>query len=86
MLFAMLLLLAPGTLLAQGKGQGKGRGKVRGEEAAEIERPEAAKKGRSASGYRYGKARQKHAKKKGATKGKKKGQYRTISHKNREKH
>ena len=56
MLFLMLLLLSPSTLLVQGKGQGKGRDKARREETTEVKRPERAKKS---------KAHQKHAKKKG---------------------
>ena len=77
MLFLMLLLLSPSTLLAQGKGQGQGQDKALREEATEVKRPERAKKS---------KAHQKHAKKKGATKGEKQEQYRAISHKNPEKH
>ena len=73
MLFLMLLLLSPSTLLAQGKG----RDKARREEATKVKRPERAKKS---------KAHQKHAKKKGATKGEKKEKYRSVSHKNPEKH
>ena len=73
MLFLMLLLVSPSTLLAQGKG----RDEARREEATEVKRPERAKKS---------KAHHKHAKKKGATKGEEKEEYRAVSHKNPEKH
>ena len=44
MLFLMLLLLSPSTLLGQGKGQGKGRDKARREETTKVKRPEREEK------------------------------------------
>ncbi len=73
-LLLILLLASSGALLAQGKGQGKGKGKARGQETAEVKRAQGARKAGSAVSSQHGKAHELHAQKKGATKGKKKGQ------------
>jgi len=62
-----VLLLAPGLLLAQGKGKARGKATAPGQEISEEARTTT-----------HGKAHRKHAKKRGATEGKKKGQQRTI--------
>jgi hypothetical protein len=77
-LVLILLLASSGTMLAQGKGQGKGKGKDRGQETAEVKRAQGAKKAGSALNSSHGKAHELHVQKKGATKGKKKGQQGTT--------
>jgi hypothetical protein len=71
MLFLMLLLVWPGTLLAQGKGQAKDKATAPGQEVSE-----------QATTAEHGKAHKKQAKKKGAKKGKKEGQEGTNPGKN----
>ncbi len=72
LIVAAVLLLAPGLLLAQGKGKARAKGKATapGQEISEEARTTT-----------HGKAHRKHAKKRGTTEGKKKGQQGIIPRK-----